>query len=73
MQTAEQENSDLAASNRQPSTLYSRNTTQSFSQGTPVVSFLKVDKACEDVFSIIPRFLKILLESEVWFVLLFPG
>ena len=38
----------------------------------PVVCFLEVDKACEDVFSILPIFLKILLESEVWTVLLRP-
>ena len=39
----------------------------------PVVCFLEVDKACEDIFSILPRFLKILLESEMWSVLLRPG
>jgi len=38
----------------------------------PVVCFLEVDKAYEDVVSILPIFLKILLESEVWSVLLRP-
>jgi len=33
-QTSEQEYSDLTASNRRPSTPYSRNTTQGFSRGT---------------------------------------
>jgi len=28
---------------------------------------------CEDIFSILPRFLKILLESEMWSVVLQPG
>ena len=37
------------------------------------VCFLEVDKACEVVFSILPRFLKMLMESEVWSVLLWPG
>jgi len=70
-QTSEQEYSDLTASNRRMSTPYSRNTPQNFSQGTR--SFLEVDKACEDVFSIFPRFLKILLESEIWSVALRQG
>ena len=39
----------------------------------PVVCFLEVDKACEDVFIILPRFLKILLESEMWSAMLRPG
>jgi len=39
----------------------------------PVVCFLEIDKACADIFSIIPRFLKIFLDSEVWSVVLQPG
>ena len=69
--TSEQEYSDLPASNSRPSTPYSRNIPQSLSQGTR--SYLEVDKACEDVFSILPRLLKILLESEMWSVALRPG
>jgi len=38
-----------------------------------VVCFLEVDKAYVDVFDILPRFLKNLLESEIWFVVLRPG
>jgi len=65
-QTSEQEYSDLAVSNRRFSTACSRNTPQGFSQGTlSYAFFLEVDKACEDVFSILPRFLKIFLEWNV--------
>jgi len=71
-QTSEQECSDLTASNRRSSTLYSRNTPKFFTRN-PVVYSLEVDKACEEVFSILPRFLKILLESEMWSVVLQPG
>jgi len=39
----------------------------------PTVWFLEVDEACVDIFGILPRFLKSLLESEMWFVLLRPG
>ena len=73
-QTSEQKYSDLAARNRRLSTAWTRNTPQSFSQGTRLYAFfLEVDKACEDVFSILPRFLKIFLESEMWSVVPRPG
>jgi len=43
-QTSEQEYSELAASNRRPSTPYSRNTPQSFSEGTRLTTFLRSTK-----------------------------
>ena len=69
-QTSEQEYSDLAASDRQLSTAYSCNTPQSLFTRNPIVCFLEVDKACEDIFSILPWFFKILVESEMWSILL---
>jgi len=33
----------------------------------------QVDKTCADVFGVLPRFLKNLLESEIWSVVLRPG
>jgi len=39
----------------------------------PVICLIEVGKACEDVFIILPRFLDILLESEMLSVLLRPG
>jgi len=62
-QTSEQEYSDLTASNRRPSTLYSRKSPQSFWRGTQSHAFSKSTKRV-DVFGILPRFLKNLLESE---------
>jgi len=42
--TSEQEYSDLAASNRRPSTPYSRNTPERFSQGTRSYAFSRSTK-----------------------------
>ena len=69
-QISEQQYSDLTASNRRPSTPYSRN--KLFTRN-PVVCFLEVDKAYVDVFGILPTFLKNLLESEISSVVLRPG
>ena len=43
-QSSEQEYSDLMTSNKWPSTLYSRNTSQSFSQGTRSYAFSRSTK-----------------------------
>jgi len=71
-QTSEQEYTDLMASNKRPSTLHSRKT-QSFSQGTWSYALWGSQNMCEDIFNILPRFLKNLLESEMWSVVLQPG
>jgi len=55
--------SDLTASNRRPSTPYSRNSPHSFSR-EPGRMLLDVDKTCVPIFGILPRFIKHLLESE---------
>ena len=54
-QTSEQEYSDLTASNRQSSTLYSRNTTQSFSPVTRSYAFSRSTKPVQKVFGILPK------------------
>jgi len=54
----------VTARNRQPSTSYSRSTSQRFSLRDPVICFLKVDKTCVDIFGVLPRFLEDLLDSE---------
>jgi len=54
-ETSEQEYSDFMASNRQPSTPYSSNTPKSFTRNL-VVCFIEVNKACEDVFNIFPKY-----------------
>ena len=69
-QTSEQEYNDLAASNGRQHRAHAR-LPKAFRK-EPGHYFLEVDKACEDVFNILPIFLKILLESEVWSVLLRP-
>jgi len=64
-QTSEQEYSDLTASNRHPSTPYTHNTPQSFSRGIWLYAFLRLTSMCRDIFDILPRFLKNLVESEI--------
>jgi len=70
-QTSEQEYNDLAASNGRQHRVHS--TLPKAFHKEPGRMLLEVDKVCEDVFSILPIFFKILLESEMWSVLLWPG
>ena len=53
-------------------TLLSQHSPKLFTRN-PIPCFLEVDKTCVDVFGILPRFLKNLLESEIWFVVLRLG
>jgi len=65
-QSSEQEYSYLTVSMRHPSTQYSRNTPQSFSQGTWAEYIPEFDKTCEGlyVFGMLPGFFENLLESR---------
>ena len=60
---SEQEYSDLTASNRRPSTPYSRNTPQSFYRGTQSYAFRRRQRRI-NIFGIFPIFNKNVLESE---------
>jgi len=65
-QTSEEEHSDLRASNRRPSTPQpTPKHSPKLSARNPIVCFLEVDNTCVNVFGILPRFLKNLLESEI--------
>jgi len=60
-QTADQEYSD-GQQQAGVNTVLPQHSTNLFTRN-PVVCFLEVDKACADLFGILPRFLKNLLES----------
>jgi len=72
-QTSDQEYSDLTASNRRPSTPYARKTPQSFSRGTRSYAFSRSTKHAKTSLAYFQDFSKILLESEIWPVMLRPG
>jgi len=63
VETSEQEYNYLTPSRRRPSTPYSRKTHEVFPRH-PVTCFCEVDKTRTDIFDILPRFFKNLLESE---------
>ena len=62
IQTSQQEYNDLTASDRRPSTPYSRNTLQSFSRGTQYYAFMWSTKHAGTSFAYSQDFLKFALQ-----------